>query len=360
MNYRLSTLFARKSYAADATEVIDINVSDPISQLIIELSTLNVGDIATAHAIACLKKIEIVDGSDVLFSLSGYEAEAVDIYHNKRIRSNWNPYIGTMGVQRFVGINFGRKLWDPELAFDPKKFSNPQLKITLDIDAGGNAPSANYLQVWAALFDEKMVSPIGLLMHKEIKDYPMAVSAHEYTDLPVDYPYRKLFVRQQTHGTEPDQHVDNIKLSEDQDKRIIFDHGPADLCRTISAENPMLTELIMFVIAAASRHGYCTMTSRVNGVITPWALANAPGDCSFYDGDGGEFHHIAAAGGNAQAIVGGWYPHATFEIPFGDQDDPDDWFDASMLRALRLDVKATAGALTTDSVQVFLQQLRKY
>lgn len=361
MNYRLSTLFARKSYSADATEVIDINVSDPISQLILEIATLNVGDVATAHAIACLKKVELVDGSDVLFSLSGYEAEAVDIYHNKRIRPNWNAYLGTLGVQRFVGINFGRKLWDPELAFDPTKFTNPQLKITLDIDAGGNAPSANYLQVMAALFDEKAVSPVGFLMHKEIKDYPMGVSTHEYTDLPTDHPYRKLFIRQQTVGTEPDQHIDNIKLSEDQDKRIIFDHNTRELFQQVMANNPLLHESILCPITTAQTYGFCTPASRVYGSITPWAETVVVNQNAFYDGDGGRFKKIAStAGANVQVKLEGYSPHATFEIPFGDQDNPEDWFDASALRALKLDVKAGSGALTTDSVQVFLQQLRRY
>jgi hypothetical protein len=360
MKYRQSTIMAETTYTANKTEIIDLNLADPISQLKIRLAATNNGDIATAHAIACLTKIELVDGSDVLFSLSGYEAEAVDIYHNKRMRPNWNPYLNDMDVVRVIGINFGRHLWDPDLAFDPSKFTNPQLKLTLDIDAGGNAADSNKLAVFANLFDEKAVSPIGFLMHKEVKDYAMAVSSHEYTDLPIDYPYRKIFIRQQTPGTEPDQHISNIKLSEDQDKKIILNHSTGDLFHAICDHNPMLTELIMFPIAAASRHGYCTMATRVNGVITPWALANAPGDCSFYDGDGGEFHHIGAAGGNVQAIVSGWHPHATFELPMGDQDDIEDWFDASALRALKLDITSSAGALTTDSVQVFLQQLRRY
>ncbi len=360
MNYRLSTLFARKAYTVDATEVIDINVADPISQLIIELSTLNVGDVATAHAIACLKKVEVVDGSDVLFSLSGYEAEAVDIYHNKVMRSNWNAYLTTLGVQRFLGINFGRKLWDPLLAFDPKKFNNPQLKISLDIDAGGNAPSTNYLQVWAALFDEKVINPVGFLMHKEVKDYAMAVSAHEYTDLPIDYPYRKLFVRQQTAGTEPCQHIDNIKLSEDQDKRIIFDHTPADLLRTIAAVNPQLIEQIMFAGTAAGVNVFTTVSERATATFAKWAAAVGTLPYASLGSAGGRMVVYSGSSENGVAIVAGFVPHGTYEVPFGDQGDPEDWFDPSALRALKLDVKATAGALSTDSVQVFLQQLRRY
>jgi len=360
MNYRLSTLYATKAHTSNITEVIDINVADPISQLLIELEVLGAQDDATAHAIACLTKVELVDGSDVLFSLSGYEAEAVDIYHNKVIRSNWNPYLNTLWCQRYIGINFGRHLWDPILALDPKKFKNPQLKLSLDIDAGGNAPVQNKLTVLAAMFDEKIVSPIGFLMHKEIKDYPMGVSTHEYTDMPTDYPYRKLFVRQMTVGTEPCQHVDNIKLAEDQDKKIIFDHTPVQLLRAIAAVNPQLVEQIMFRCQTAACYVFTTVAERATATFAPWLATATTNSIASFGSAGGRMAAIATGAMNAVAHVAGWVPHGVYEIPFGDQTDPDDWFDVTAVGSLKLDVKATAGALTTDSVQVFLQQLRKY
>lgn len=361
MNYRLSTIHARKTYTSDITEIIDLNLVDPLSQLIIELAATNNGDSSTAHAIACLEKIELVDGSDVLFSLSGYEAEAVDIYHNKMMRQNWNPYLTDMDVQRFVAINFGRFLWDPQLAFVPKNFRNPQLKLTLNIDAGGNAANANKLQVWGAMFDQKEVSPIGFLMHKEIKNYIMTASGHEYTDLPRDYPYRKLFMRCQKAGTEPNQLVNNIKLSEDQDKKIIFDHGTEDVFRTIASMNPMITELIMFPITTALTNRFCTPTTRVNGNIDTWATTAGGGEYVFYDGDGGRFRALAAtAAKNVQAVVSGWLPHGTWEIPFGLQDQIEDWYDVSKVGNLKLDIKGESGLAGTETLQIFLQQLRRY
>jgi len=362
MNYRLSTLFARKNYSADATEVIDIDVADPISQLLIELAVTNVGTVApTAHAIACLTKIELVDGSDVLFSLSGYEAEAVDIYHNKNMRSNWNPYIDGLDVQRFIAINFGRWLWDKELAFDPKQFRNPQLKLTLDINAGGNAPVQNRLQVWANMFDQKSIAPRGFLMHKEIKNYVATASGHEYTDLPRDYPFRKLFIRCQKAGTEPGQVLDTIKISEDQDKRIIVNDNVDSIFRNIAQDNPMLTELILNYVATTISNAYCTPTTRVTGSGNTWDTTAGAGEIAVYDGDGGRFRKISAtATKNAQFILSGWLPHGTYEIPFGDQMDIEDWFDVTRVGSLKADILALAGIAGTETVQVFLQQLRKY
>jgi hypothetical protein len=361
MNYRLATIQAVKSYSADVTEIIDLDMVDPISQLLIQLDVVNVGDTPTAHAIACLTKIEVIDGSDVLFSLNGYEAEAVDIYHNKRMRSNFNAYLGTMSVQRFVAINFGRFLWDPLLAFDPKKFRNPQLKLSLDINAGGHAPVTNKLEVWANMFDQKTIEPIGFLMHKEIKSYTLTASGHEYTDLPQDYAYRKLFIRCQYPGYEPYVYVDNIKLSEDQDKRIIFNHAPATIERNISENNPMLEELIYFPVKTAATYFYCTPTARTIGSVNTWDTTTGAGEIAFYDGDGGKARAICAtAAKNAQAKVAGWLPHATWEIPFGDQMDMADWYDVAKVGALKADIQASSSGTSSQSIQLFLQQLRRY
>jgi len=352
---------ARETFGSDTTKIIDLDMADPISQLIIELAVTNVGSIsATAHAIASLAKIELVDGSDVLYSLSGYEAEAADIIHNKVMRSNWNIYLDGNDCQRFIGINFGRYLWDPILAFDPKKFKNPQLKLTLDVGAGGCASVSNKLRVWAAMFDQKPVTPAGFLMHKEIKSYTLSSAAHEYTDLPRDYPYRKLFIRNLEAGTEPCQNIGNVKLSEDQDKRVIFDHDVVDLLRTIAATNPQLVEQIIFIGQAATTNVFTTVSERATATFATWAGAVGTGVFASYGSAGGRMVVDAGATENAVAIVAGWVPHGVYEIPFGDQMDMDDWYDVTKVGSLKADITGVSGIDGTETCQIFLQQLRKY
>jgi len=41
MNYRLATVFAEKTFSADATEIIDVNIADPISEMIIRFQPKN-------------------------------------------------------------------------------------------------------------------------------------------------------------------------------------------------------------------------------------------------------------------------------------------------------------------------------
>lgn len=362
MNYRLSTIHSLETYSADTTEVIDINIADPISLILIELAVYGNGDLNTAHPLACLTKIEIVDGSDVLFSLSGKEAAALDFYHNKGlIRSPWNTALNNTWTDQQIALNFGRYLWDPELALDPRKFTNPQLKLTLDIDAGGNAADQNRLRVQAAIFDQKAITPMGFLMHKEIKDYAMASLAHEYTDLPVDYPYRKFLMRCQSSGHEPRALVRNVKISEDMDKRVIFNHGSEEIFRTIAINTPMIKEHWFIPIHTAVRYLYCTPTTRVAATGSIWAQTVTAGDLSFYNGDGGQLEMYAVTGAqNVQVMVEGWCPHGVWDIPMGIQDDIADWFDPTAIGSLRADIESRSAADSTDSVQIFLQQLRKY
>jgi len=363
MNYRLSTLHPSEAYTANITEVIDINVADPISALTIALKVGNTASAApTAHAMACLTKIEIVDGSDVLFSLSGRQAEALDWYCNGVQRSNWNAYLNGMDTDRHVGINFGRWLWDPILALDPKKFTNLQLKFTLDYDAGGCAPDENTIEIWACLFDEKKVEPTGFLMAKEIKEFAGTSSAtHEYSDLPTDHPYRKLLIRAQEAGEEPGALLSNLKLSEDQDKRVVFNHGFGTIMRNIALHTPIYAESIIGYVGTSSTNGYCTPTTRINGICQEWKLEAPTGSIAFYEGDGGEFQVIhELAGSNMQVELKGWLPHGVWDIPFGDQKDIEDWYDVTKIGSLRADITKTSTFTSSMAAQIFLQQMRKY
>ena len=362
MNYRLATLLEREAHTSDITKVIDITLADKISQIqIIHEPTNGVSGTPTAHPCRCVSKIELVDGSDVLFSFSGAEAQAADFYHNKRLALNHIIFLPTMNSEMVYNLNFGRFLYDPLLAFDPTKFRNPQLKITLDIDAGGLNVAGGYLSVFAHLFDEKVIDPVGFLMHKEIKDYALAASAHEYTDLPVDYPYRKLFARIQKYGTGADYAFDTIKLSEDNDKRIPFNHTINQILKTLVGQSPQVHEWIVTEAAPAVKYNYCTPCYWPTFTGTMWEGTASTMTAAILEGDGGRFKYDMADGqGNFQIHALGWCPHGVIEIPFGDQSNLEDWYDVSKVKNLRLDIKAASGMSSSESCQVFMQQLRRY
>lgn len=362
MNYRLATILAREEVKADLTKVMDLNLVDPVTQfqIIYESTGVGAGD-ADDHVAKCITKIELVDGSDVLFSLTGLECQAVDFHHRELEPPNLNFNLaGTEGFWVF-NMNFGRYLWDILYAFDPRKFTNAQLKITIDLDAGGVQSEAGFLTVLAHIFDEKEVSPEGFLMHKEIKDYGMGDGTHEYTDLPIDYPYRKLFIAARVLGTGPEHLIDTIKLSEDNDRRIPFNDTFKNILMGVVGQKRPFREMVIAANASTTNYFYCTPCFWPTLQVAHWEGSAMSGELTAWGGDGGKGTLFSsAAGGNYIVEVEGWCPHGAIEIPFGLQDDPADWYDVTKLGSLRLDVLAKSGRSDSDTVQVFLQQLRKY
>lgn len=363
MKYRLATLLERTAYAADKTEIIDIDVSDPMTQIQVVYECLGASTATfQGHPALCVTKIELVDGSDVLFSLSGKEAQALDFYHNKKVPPNLLYYLEGIYAEQIFNLNFGRFLYDTRLALDPMKFKNLQLKISVDINGGGRSSAAGYLSVLAHLFDEKVIAPEGFLMAKEIKTYTLAAASHEYTDLPVDYPYRKLLLKAQAYGYYPDVEIDTIKLSQDVDKKIPFNQTMRQIIRAIQAQTPPWIEhMHISCPAAGGSVNYHTPTYEVGFALTPWdvpASATTTLAADYGDGGRGRFSSTSTIG-NIQAIIRGWLPHGAVEIPFGLQDEIDDWFDPSAIKNLKLDVKGGA-SLGAGTAEIFLQQFRRY
>ena len=362
MKYRHTEIWPEKSYTSDQTEIIDINIKDPISQIIIDADCYNSDETTlNGHPVRGITKIELVDGSDVLFSLSGVEAHALDFYHNKRARQAWFHYMSNNYTDYAIALNFGRFLWDPILALDPNKFSNPQLKVTFDIDAGGSLSTTIRMRVTANVFDEKVITPVGFLMHKEKKSYTLEGGAHEYTDLPTDYPYRKLFIRAQRYGTEPNQQLESIKLTEDNDKRVIINQKVARWMRNMLALTPEYREAILVKVTTAARNMYCTPAATVAGVMTEYQATVGAGDLAWYGGDGGRFAvRSETASKYAWCLIQGWCPHGVFEFPFGDQNDIEDWFNVANVGSLIADIESASSVGTSQTCEIFLQQMRKY
>jgi len=362
MNYRLATVLAREAVSGDTTKVIDLNLVDPVSQFQVVYESLGAGGgSADAHAARCVTKIELIDGSDVLFSLSGQEAQAVDWYHNLCENGSDPVYVNTGLATMVFPMNFGRYLWDTMFAFDPRKFSNPQLKITIDVDAGGVGSSSGFLTVLGFIFDEKAISPEGFLMHKEVKNYGLGSATHEYTDMPTDYPYRKLFVAAQVVEVQIASLLDTIKLTEDNDRRIPINNLVAQLLTNVVGAGPPYRETVLMSCGAPTGSFYCTPCFRPRITATSWEVANMDATISLMGAWGGKGTiKCSALITGVMITVTGYAPHGAIEIPFGLQNDPADWYDVTRLGSLSLDILSITGRTSADTVQVYLQQLRRY
>lgn len=359
MNYRLAQLLSEESATIAATKTLDINLSDPVSRISIMFRGQNNGSTPLAHPAKMVSKIEIVDGSDLLMSLSGYQARALDFYHTKQPVPEKVDYTDDNWARQTFNLNFGRFLYDPLFALDPKKFRNPQLKITHNKALGGSTCDAGYLQVWADCFDEKVIAPEGFLMAKEVYSYALGNGTYEHIDLPADHAYRMLCIRSLKATAAIWELFNSIKLSSDQDKHVIIDGETRQLLKLFGAQFGFYDETLQGTVGTGSTGFYLTPTSECNCVINK--LGGSRDYFQAYQPWGG--YCEVAAGGAAelfQMFMHGMAPHGALAIPMGDLNDPEDWFDVSQVGSLRLRILSESGLSTGDTCDIFLQQLRRY
>lgn len=363
MNYREVEIYSPKDLGTTGTEVIDINVVDPIS--VIELiwqTTVVTASLMLAPHVACISKIELVDGSDVLFSLSGEEAQALAFYGSGRMPLNQVSLVADEYMKSVIPIYFGRKLFDPALALDPKRFKNLQLKVTWDEDAANTTVIVNQLTVRGLVFDEKVIAPMGFLMAKEIKSYTPVASTFDYTDLPTDHPYRLLMLRSKSTTLEPGVVLAQVKLSEEHDKKIPFDMTGDEILQKIVVPMGEIEEDYKGAGTAAAVDIYGA----------PTAIVNVLKDIDITNIAAGDDIGVTTVTNNKYATAiatnifyrsfraRGFCPHSCLAIPCGDLADIEDWYEVSKLGNLRLTNQGAAAVGTSPSAQICLQQLRKY
>lgn len=358
MNYRNATILASESLDASGTKVIDITLKDVISRITLDVYGVNNGATPTAHPARIVTKIELVDGSDVLWSLSGVEALALDYYQSRRTPFVINNYQDNEWCRCIFNLNFGRWLNDPVLGFDPTKFTNPQLKITYDRDGGGSTPDEGGLAVVADIFDEKVATPTGFLMAKEVIDYTMSASANEYVDLPTDFPYRSLLIAGKGDNNNTEMQFSNVKLSEDNDKRIPIDEARSRLAKIYAGAYPLITEHFVKAGNASAVRTFC-LTS-YEGQISVVAREAIAGDFTATQPASGEVNVTGGAGATCHGIITGYVPCGTIIIPFGDPKLVEDWYDVAKIGSLRATIKAGSGASSVNSCQLITEQLRSY
>lgn len=358
MNYREVRLLARKDYSADDTEEIELDMKDPISKIQICYEGLNTGASPTAHPAKMITDITLKDGSDILYSLTGQQAQAADFYNNNKEPANILFYSDDWYNEMIYGLNFGRYLWDTEIALDPSFFSNLKLSISIDIDAGGQACDAGKMTVTASCFDDKQIKPVGFFTHKEHKSYTGGSATHKRVDLPVDNAYRMLFWKCQKAGTGPEYLYDTIKLEEDAGKRIPFDITGYELIRHVQAQWKPYIEWMEGSGDTTTTYYYITPGYWPGAAMAQWATTN--GYHSFYSGDGGRCQIDSnATGPNWQALVRGWCPHSTLCYPFGLQNDLTDWYEMEKIESLVCDTLSLSGG-SSQTYEIFSQQFRRY
>jgi len=359
MKYRIATILAPESLSGAGTKVIDLLLKDALSALTFKWNAVSLGTVLTDHPTGMIDKVELIDGTDVLFSLTSEEMTALAYYNSLQSPAMDANTKTNYGIQLILNHYFGRKLWDTELAFDPKKFLNPQIKVTYDSDGCQAAVASGYLEVYAHCFDEKAISPKGFLMSKEFYTYtPSATDSHKFIDLPTDFPIRKMLLKSHISSQVWSSGLGHVKLSEDNDKKIPIDIDAGDLVNILCSLYPKYHERFVNNIDETEYGIHCAPDEQIDVGYTSEdanAIRHTGIPC------GGAIHIVGATASKSTVVgIRGHLPFGIMCFPFGHQQDLADWYDVTKLGSLRADITAGAYITGIEPVRLALEQFRSY
>lgn len=366
MRFRDDILEVRKDMGTSGTLTFNLDYADPITQLDLLFEAVNGATYNKASPLErCISRIEVVDGSDVLYSLPGDVAFGAYCHLANRIpkmhrseNANDTPYV-------VIPLLFGRYVYDTMFALNPNAFRNPQLKVTFN-EATVNAAGATgfvsdswNISVTTRLMED-VEAPRGFMMLKEIENFTSLASGDHVVEMPTDYPYRALIVRAYEASVDCRSTLTGYKLSCDGGKFVPIDMHSRYVEGLMFENFKMLTvgSVIMASDGQNSQHwvGY-SYKGAGNAVAQGYIFGASTwgsGRVSCY-----LTTHAGVASNNVGVtiLVDGLAFQNCMIIPFGRLDFPEEWFTAQEYGNVKLYLtQGNAGA----DVNVCTQQARLY
>ncbi len=344
------------------TWTFNINLVDPVTEFKVWFFTKNH---ATGPNVAgCIpylvEEIAVIDGSEVIAAMNGPECIAMYCFDHARTPFHWHQELGGMSQYWCLPITFGRDLWDEEWIFDPRKFRNPQLRITFDIQAVAAVGAGAYatatddwpaISVWAKIMEEG-ARPKGYLMNKQLKEFASLSGGQEITYLPTDFNIRKLMVRAYKKCGQMNDAITRLKLSQDEDKWIPWDLNSHDFIWLMRDWFPEVTFHLKHEgtdndqrehYGGTYAQGLLVSATQGRMVsVRGWA-----GNCFTMDIE--DVTNSTVTNTQAWSKCQTRTPFDCYCYPFGDQNDDRDWLDVSQMGNLRL--------ILTQGAEDYLEQI---
>jgi len=360
-NWRNPKMLAEKAISAAGTEPINVRIKDPISRIEFRHVITRAARDSAGHPSLDITKVELVNGSDVLFSMNGSECQALNIY-DRQVGSmlEGDRHISVDQVATY-GLDFGRYLWDKQLALNPsaREFGDLQLKISHTLTNSDASATAGKLEVYAHVFDERKVNPTGFLMSKEQYNYTCgSANSYEYVPMPADYPVRKMLIRGYRAQYDPWSSITEFKIDENNEERVPYDWNMENYSRMMKGQWKEVSEYVGFEAPVGTINQFVTPTDWTEFVAERIGATQS----SYMDSlvSGGHLAWTAAASGEVQGRVTGYCPNHCIEVPFNDKNDNlTEYYNVQNINNVRLRLKAGSNA-TNGTGQVVLQQVRNY
>jgi len=357
MMFREVLLLPAKTVADSGTETVDLNVTDPITELVVRYQqTNNATPTQDLPPETSISKIELVDGGRVLSSLTGKEAVAAACYAKGEWPYHYYSSTNGHGQWLHIPLPFGRFLGDPEFSLDAKRLLNPQLKVTWAKNDSHLTGSVS-LEVRATVMQDAPASPSAILW-KGIRQFVAAASGVEATDLPTDDVYRKLMIIPYITIEKPDTILTHFKLDCDMGKFVPFDLDSNRFFQACNRPYPTFH----YNKTVYGGHGD-TLENWMADNVTLSIVANGQ-NVIVNGGAGGNpttilcifnTSNVTVAAATMEIITFGKFPHNAMCYNFGLPDVPATWFPAPSFRSVRLlltqgSASATVGILVQSPV----------
>lgn len=364
MRYRTTTLLAYQPMpVAAGTLIVDIPITDVISAFHFHFAVQRGAGRQIGQCFDTFPKIELVDGSDVLMELSGAQMDAIHFFERRQLGNATVGEISGHLDHFYTAVYFGRWPYDQELALDPRKFVNPQLRITYNTflyeATAGLIPS---IAVFADIFDELRPSPIGFLQMREFYRYTQpAAIGFTWVNLPTDLVLRKIIVQPHLYGILPSRILTDARLDEDNMKRIPFDLLFMDWRAANAQEYGPVEQGISGTRQGA---GFPLYNAVAEAPMPVWQEVEAAPVLQLIGAPGCELLMTDFIGDTTTFIghTAGLLPYFSLCYQFGWEKDLADWYETKDIGTLRLRLNTTAAFPVPGpaSIRVILQQMRRY
>jgi len=303
-----------------------------------------------------VSKLEVLDGSEVLHSLSFRQEQARDYFLTGRLPFQQLSQKASATVIEEADIYFGRFPGDREYYFDTSRFSNVQLALTHALTlstTAGFTTLTGYLTVIAKLIEDGALPCKGFIMSKQADAYTTVSSAFRTTDLPVKNDYQSLMFGALETLIEPDVDISNYKLTLDDDKYVPFNLSALQILQENIRRLPAVRQRMTYLNATTD-----SWLSDVYGRMSAWkgpVGATALGTAGVVTAERVTGVGVTGETGDVYYNIRGYCPHSFLEWVFGDGREVDDYLKvAGLSKAELIATDAAAGGAYT----VVTNQLR--
>lgn len=366
MKPREVLLEADKTVADSGTHTMNIDVTEPITALYVNLRGTNGATSNKASpASHCITKIELVDGGETLWSMHGITQRGL-IAHLMGVTPHSKiSEIASDSQYDTVPIMFGRHWYDEEFGFNPNAFLNPQLKVTWNlaavnaVGATGFVTGSGRLTAQLHLADG-MAAPSKMLVNKEYEDFTSAASGDYVSELARDRVWRAMYVRAYEAGVALNSTLTNLKLDFDGGKYIPFDMSIPKIWRImLSRFGNVFSEVLAQADNATAFENWMAfseagqISARSAGIIVGANNFDNSQTMPYIENDAG----AAQTGEGVWCRIRGTSLENTVVFPFGHLEKPETWLNPSEYRNAKLYLtQGNAGA----NVKVGLQEVYEY